>query len=52
MRELVAVGIMEFCEQWATDAFVTPRASTNTRTGYLHPRDGSSGRPFGHSTWP
>ena len=52
MRELVAVGIMEFCEQWATGAFVTPRASTNTRARIGGARDGPSGRPFGQSAWP
>ena len=52
MRELIAVGIREFCGQWATDAFVTPWASTNTRARTGGARDGPSGRPFGQSAWP
>ena len=47
MRELIAVGIRDFCEQWATDAFVTPWASTEPRFRIGWARDGPSGRPFG-----
>ena len=52
MRELIAVGIREFCGQWATYAFVTPWASTEPRARIRGARDGPSGRPFGQSAWP